>query len=439
MANAHAGNRKNSDMFCVYEGVHEQQNVPKEVTRVRVDGSALEIGKEAFFRCHDLHEVDLSYAKRLERVGTWSFYDCSSLRKITLPRLKSIGDYAFYQCHNLTFLELPDGLQVISAGTFAGCHSLTHVALPTTITHIKSVAFSNCKGLVSAELPKGLEFIGNEAFAGCPNLKNILVPFHATVLPNAFRSCESLSIFGDREDMTELQQSEKIIRILKERADNKFVYKLCYYQCQGQQEEDSLQSMLNGATNKVREANCHDIFGMTHFHILALSARPNLASIRRFLSYNGGVARCRGIKDNWGNTAIDYLCQNRWVNSIFWREILLSLLKDRVESLGLEQWRVNMFHSVTALCSIATTGEGQGACRTELIQRVDAQLARYERRESLSLLELALWKGAMMSSRKEGVTDDDLATSRQVSRRLCRSDVVISNVLPFLEAGDNDL
>jgi hypothetical protein len=439
-------------LHVVYEYMGDSaEEVPTGVTHVRIDSSASEIRTEAFFQSHHLCEVDLSNVKRLDYVGSWAFYQCYSLRKITFPPsvVQSIDEFAFYQCHNLVFLQLPDGLRAISAGVFAGCHSLTHVALPSTLTHIKGEAFSQCKNLVSLELPMELESIGHEAFVGCSALKNLVIPSHATVRPNAFRSCHSLvsAIFPDENQSTALHQSEVIILSLQKRLENQFIHQLCYYQSYNNKkphEQACLSSLLGDDDGSIDSgSNLQDLFGMTPFHILALSTKPNLNLFQSLLSYEGGVALCRGVKDRWGNKAMEYLCQNHSVDSIFWRDFLLSLLKDRIHSLGLEKWRVVMLQSTVEASAASNEEDHYHASRKEQIRRLDAKLSRYERMEAMSLLELVLWKTAIESATDALIDTACTTTTTTSSREACRvnsgAGFVISQVFPFLETLNQEL
>eukprot|EP00980_Cylindrotheca_fusiformis_P011828 scaffold2816_cov121-Cylindrotheca_fusiformis.AAC.44 len=420
----------NFELVHVYTGDSEEQ-VPRNVSHVQFDCSASKIRREAFFRCTELCVVDMRNITRLDVVGSWAFFQCCSLRTLKLPQVESIDGYAFSQCHSLALVELPEGLRTIAAGAFAGCHSLTHLALPSTLTQIKTLAFSHCKSLISLEIPKRLKSIGSEAFVGCSDLRNFVAPPDTTVAPNAFRSCWTLisGVFlGEENEFSSLRQSVFVIRALAKRFVNRTLHELCYYRscC------SELCCGADEATVETGTKNCQDIFGMTPFHILALSVKPNLTLFRRLLSCKCGRSLFRDINDNWNKTAIEYLCLNPFFDSRFCRDLILSLLKDRINTLGLNRWRLDMVHSVDK--GFGTTEDGD-VSKLISVRRLEAKLARYERMEAFSLLELFLWKATITSIENE-IVDSQIVPNRMTCKTLSAAETVIPNIVPFLEALD---
>jgi hypothetical protein len=119
------------------------------------------------------------------------------------------------------------------------------------------------------------------------------------------------------------------------------------------------------------------------------------------------------------------------------------MIESRVACLGLKRWRDDMVRHVEAIDPDDAHG------RIQQTHDIEIQLAQYERLEISSLLELALWKLAMIendasSLQQETVTaamaiepDTDTPLEslglRQRNRISCGADIVISNVLPFLD------
>ena len=62
----------------------------------------------------------------LTTVGSYAFYDCSSLTSINLPNVTTVGSHAFNGCELLTSINLPN---VITVGNYAffDCGSLKEI------------------------------------------------------------------------------------------------------------------------------------------------------------------------------------------------------------------------------------------------------------------------------------------------------------------------
>jgi hypothetical protein len=187
-----------------------------------------------------------------------------------------------------------------------------------------------------------------------------------------------------------------------------------------------------------------DSFGMTPFHILALSQTPNLSLFQALLM----VYQVDGIhaRDKFGSTPLDYLCLNHTPNSaLVIQSLLPTILVNRLHWLGLNRWKLNIFAAMNEALAVV-----EWSCRRRAVGILSFKLATYERLESISLLELALWKGKIDGCKATIVTDcgrdEERITKRPrlgkshlacVDRRSCRinsgAEVVISNVLPFLD------
>ena len=123
----------------------------------------------------------------------------TKLNYLVLPdRLEAIDYGAFAGCKYLVgSLVIPEGVEVIHENAFAHCSSLDGtLTLPSTLKEIGDFAFSDCSSLTGElTLPEGLEKIGNYAFSAC---RGFYVELH---LPNslkgigasAFDRCEGLT------------------------------------------------------------------------------------------------------------------------------------------------------------------------------------------------------------------------------------------------------
>ena len=62
--------------------------------------------------------------------------------------VSSLGTYAFYQCTSLTSITLSNSIKSIGSNAFSGCSSVTSFELPNGVTSIGSYAFNYCIGLI---------------------------------------------------------------------------------------------------------------------------------------------------------------------------------------------------------------------------------------------------------------------------------------------------
>jgi hypothetical protein len=155
-------------------------NLPKAVT----------IDDHAFDGCISLTTVNLPEAITL---GTATFNACASLATVTLPKAATIGEVAFTGCTNLTTVNLPEAT-TIGTRAFQGCASLASLGARTFESKIVSIgasAFAGCSSLAAIVQPE-VTFIGERAFAQCTSLVTVSLPKAASIGNNAFGSCARL-------------------------------------------------------------------------------------------------------------------------------------------------------------------------------------------------------------------------------------------------------
>ena len=91
----------------------------------------------------------------------------------------AIDAYAFYYCTGFTGkLTLPDSVESIGRGAFAGCYGLTSVKWPKNLHKIGQGAFVGCKGLTEVTFPDLLDEVGAYAFYDCSNLRTVTFGSH---------------------------------------------------------------------------------------------------------------------------------------------------------------------------------------------------------------------------------------------------------------------
>ena len=136
-------------------------------------------------------------------IGSWAFYDCTSLTSITIPQITSIGDYAFYYCRSLTSITIPNSVTSIGSSAFTYCSGLTSITIPNSVTTIGDRAFYYCSSLTSVTIGNSVTSIGDKAFYGCSSLTSITIPNSVTSIGSAaFSGCSGLTsiMYGQQKE-----------------------------------------------------------------------------------------------------------------------------------------------------------------------------------------------------------------------------------------------
>jgi hypothetical protein len=318
-------------------------------------------------------------------------------------------------------------LRTIEEETFRACDSLTHVRIPSSVTSIELGAFTYCTRLISLELPEGLEMIDGDTeydpddpddpeqvipiISGCLSLVNLVVPSE--------QRFQQLDEYYDDQCMEGLKLRHvassftDLVSILQHRFDDLPVHRLCYYQSYYPLME-AMENLRQSMDADPAACTKVDAFGMTPFHIMALSQTPNLFLFQPLMKvYKVDIILTR---DKFGSTPIDYLCMNQTPASAFLIRSLLTIVAERVLYLGLVRWKSDMFASIDE--ALAT----DFSSRRSAIGMLCFKLATYDRLESVSLLELALWKVKIDSCKAAYDTDHERGEECRSKRpRLDRS------------------
>ena len=142
--------------------------------QVNLDGPFY-IGEYAFKDCIALKEIEIPYG--VYGIKRGAFYNCSLLKRASIPSLASVGEFAFYgcaslykvspihpdgegvfsYCKSLSYLPISDNADTIAEGAFEHCYGLVDIVIPASVTEIEPLAFRSCYGLktVKFEDPNG--------------------------------------------------------------------------------------------------------------------------------------------------------------------------------------------------------------------------------------------------------------------------------------------
>ena len=162
------------------------------LTSITIPASITIIGDVAFYGCNNLADVYITdvmawlkiscsaYTKRPNYYGKLHILgeSGSEITELTIPdSVTKIGNYVFSNCSALTSITIPDKVTSIGDYAFSGCSSLTGITIPDKVTSIGHYAFSGCSIFTSITIPDSVTNIGNSAFSGCSSLTSMTIPF----------------------------------------------------------------------------------------------------------------------------------------------------------------------------------------------------------------------------------------------------------------------
>ena len=83
----------------------------------------------------------------LRKIGKMTFYDCASLKRITLPStVVEIGTYTFSGCRNLREVELNGVPQYLHSDAFRYCCSLERFLFPAISYRLENMSLGRIGG-----------------------------------------------------------------------------------------------------------------------------------------------------------------------------------------------------------------------------------------------------------------------------------------------------
>lgn len=382
----------------------------KQLTVVELPPTLQTIRRGAFKSCASLTEVDLP--RSLQLIGSEAFYQ-SALRVLTIPSsVAVIGASACQHCYNLGELELQEGLKEIHNWAFADCRSLRAVFLPFSLAFVGDGAFRFCFNMLGVEVPlrnSQIKF-GQYAFQRCESLYSIALDGDGHRFPEStFVGCSKLKITSEDENQDEDQDHR---RSLMDASTLSPANKAVYFSrgITNQQLVSQLSVIHDNATQRT-----------TPFHVLVASPelRPDVfeALFSKIESFS-----ILSTKDIWGNIMMDYirivLDTGKTTPKIvsFVEMVIQKSIVDRIHQWGCPVQRVRIQSEINDI-----DWEDDAVSLWADILELFRLMGWYERRESLSVLELALWK----AYRRADQNHED-------ERMLCGSAIAIPSVMPYL-------
>ncbi|MCI8489049.1 MAG: leucine-rich repeat protein [Lachnospiraceae bacterium] len=139
----------------------------------------------------------------ITKIESNAFYNCDTLKSISIPDSVTEMDGAFYGCSGLEQITVGNGNTVydsrngcnaiIETGSNSLIYGCKNTVIPDSVTKIRSKAFYNCDTLKSINIPDSVTAIGESAFSGCSGLKSISIPDSVTEIGEwAFSGCRGL-------------------------------------------------------------------------------------------------------------------------------------------------------------------------------------------------------------------------------------------------------
>lgn len=182
----------------------------ESLEEIVIPDSVTEIWHGAFSGCKKLSSVKLS--NNLEKLmgGSYSkggaFYECESLKEITIPKSLITSGGAVFEKSGLKTVHFEEGVSTIPYGLFSECESLEEIVIPDTVTVIEAYAFKGDTNLKKVKLSNTLQKIDIFGFYKCKSIKEIVLPDSLTILESgAFSNCSSLEKVTLSKNLAELR------------------------------------------------------------------------------------------------------------------------------------------------------------------------------------------------------------------------------------------
>ena len=293
---------------------------------------------------------------------------------------------------------------------------ITHARIDTSIDEIEDDAFENCENLLQVDTHDGIRKVGKQAFYHCRSLPQINLKSVVEIGQWAFRHCFNLADveFGDRLET---------------------IGHSAFYHCSLQHLK--LPSIITIGTSAFYEC--------THLTDVELSERLETIGAAAFSS-------CRSLqriaiplkRDLFEYSDYDEKCNQFDGCKQLIRLDLVGGIHKTATSLHMESWRTEMLAEIDRINQVLPNTRADEKAE-EIRQLMESAIDRMDHykaahcmyvKEGITLLELALWKaklGEKEDHSEEGTPRRTVKAARRNKRITCGADMVIKNVLPFLQ------
>jgi len=327
---------------------------------------------------------------------------------------------AFESCVSLVDFHFQEGLKNIGRAAFAHCKALSAIALPSSLEVIGSSAFFDCTSLLGVEIPSGTKGIkiGDRCFY-CESLVTVSIPNDDSV-----NDITSLAFSG-----RVLLQDDDAKTRSRDRWTRFPIHKLCYHTSRTTVKE--LAETIDSC--ETLEASLEDTFGMTPFHIVSTSSKPRVDIVQCLLDRYPLMALEH--TDKYGKTMMDYLLVNGSSKAIpLMHATLQRAIVDRVFGWS-PVWNERFDLSRDIRLMIRSDIDIKER-REEVLELLE-HAGQCIRKETTSLMELALWKMKMDDVTKIMVDSANDISYRESCRLQCGTDIVVDNVIEYLFASES--
>ena len=312
-----------------------------------------------------------------------------------------------------------DNIFIIYRGGRAPQH-VTHARIDESVDEIEEEAFDGCENLLQVETHDGIRIIGKWAFRYCVSLRRINLKSAVEIDNGSFHGCYNLEAveFGDR----------------LERIGN-----LAFYRC-------SLKHLK--LPSSIITIGDYAFWNCNRLTDVELSERLETFGVGAFWSCKRLLRIAIPLKRDI--FALHQLSQR--YNQFDKCDQLITVdlvggVHKTVSSLHMESWKTEMIEEINRINQVlpnTPADEKTGEIRQwmeSLLDKMDYYKAEHNRyvKEGITLLELALWKTRLDENeeyaveRKSKKVKIDAESARKERRITCGADIVIKNVLPFLQ------
>ena len=103
------------------------------VRRVIIENGVTTIGKNAFYRCDNLEEVEIP--STVTEICESAFEGCEKIETLRMPNVEVIREKAFLNCHNLKEIIIPS-VSYISEAAFKQSSKLQKITISNALNYV---------------------------------------------------------------------------------------------------------------------------------------------------------------------------------------------------------------------------------------------------------------------------------------------------------------